>query len=139
MFCRGQQSNVQRSIKWKAITFLCEETTQNNDKKPHKKVMAFHTINCTRLFCSLKLLFSNFAVFLSHSVLKISIVNFSTTSQQPSVDTPGSESDTAESEQSSASSPGSLAPPGMSTAAVKRVTADSPLEPKRLEQVHLYT
>ena len=59
------------------------------------------------------------------------------------MDTPGSvssqstESDTPESEQSSASSPDSLAPPGMSVAAVKRVTADSPLEPKKLEQVHL--
>ena len=52
------------------------------------------------------------------------------------MDTPGSESDTAESEQSSASSPDSLAPPGMSVAAVKRVTADSPLESKKLEQVH---
>ena len=65
------------------------------------------------------------------------MVNFSTTSQQPSVDTPGS--DTGESEQSSASSLDSLAPSGMSVAAVKRVTADSPLEPKRLEQVCLYT
>lgn len=74
-----------------------------------------------------------------HSFLKISIVNFSTTSQQPSVDTPSSESDTAASEQSSASSLDSLAPPGMSVAALKRVTADSPLEPKRLEQVHLHT
>lgn len=54
------------------------------------------------------------------------------------MDTPGSESDTTESEQNSASSPDSLAPSGMSMAAVKRVTADSPLEPKRLEQVHYF-
>ena len=59
------------------------------------------------------------------------------------MDTPGSvssqstESDTAESEQSSASSTESLAPPGMSVAAVKRVTADSPLEAKKLEQVDI--
>ncbi|XP_020604939.1 proteasome-associated protein ECM29 homolog [Orbicella faveolata] len=70
-------------------------------------------------------------------LLDVLLMPYSTTSKQPSVDTPGSESDTAESEQTSASSPDSLAPPGMSVAAVKRVTADSPLESKKLEQMKL--
>ena len=46
-----------------------------------------------------------------------------------------SESNTTASEQSSATPAESVAPPGMSEAAVKRVTADSPLEPNKLEQV----
>lgn len=68
---------------------------------------------------------------------------FSTTSQQPNADTPVSvssqsaESEMTESEQSSAAASSSIAPPGMSLAAVKRVTADSSLEPKKLEQVYI--
>ncbi|KAJ7383849.1 hypothetical protein OS493_025725 [Desmophyllum pertusum] len=48
-----------------------------------------------------------------------------------------SESDTAESDQSSSAASSSLAPPGMSLAAVKRVTADSTVEPNKLEQMKL--
>ena len=68
-------------------------------------------------------------------------MNFSTTTQRPNVDTSSSvtsqspESDTTESEQSSPDTSSSVAPPGMSLAAVKRVTADSTLELNKLEQV----
>ena len=56
---------------------------------------------------------------------------FSTTPRQPTVES-SSESDTTGSEPPANSA---VAPPGMSEAAVKRVTADSPLEPNKLEQV----
>ena len=59
---------------------------------------------------------------------------FSTTSRQPAVG-PSTESDTTASEQSSGTSSDSLAPAGMSQAAVNRVKGDSPLEPNKLEQV----
>ena len=62
---------------------------------------------------------------------------FSTTPRQPiaPTDLPSGSNTTAEAEQSSAMTSQSVAPPGLSTAAVKRVTADSPLEPNTLEQV----
>lgn len=64
---------------------------------------------------------------------------FSTTPRQPIATTDlSSGSNTAaaaEAEQSSAMTSQSVAPPGLSTAAVKRVTADSPLESNTLEQV----
>ena len=70
---------------------------------------------------------------------------FSTTPRQPiaPTDLPSGSNTTAEAEQSSALTSQSVAPPGLSTAAVKRVTADSPLEPNTLEQVimcirHIY-
>ena len=59
---------------------------------------------------------------------------FSTTTRQPAVE-PSTESDTTASEQSSATPSDSLAPAGMSQAAVNRVKGDSPLEPNKLEQV----
>ena len=62
---------------------------------------------------------------------------FSTTQRQPiaPTDLASGSNTTAEAEQSSAMTSQSVAPPGLSTAAVKRVTADSPLEPNTLEQV----
>ena len=62
---------------------------------------------------------------------------YSTTPRQPiaPTDLPSGSNTTAEAEQSSAMTSQSVAPPGLSTAAVKRVTADSPLEPNTLEQV----
>ena len=62
---------------------------------------------------------------------------FSTTARQPiaTTDLSSGSNTAAEAEQSSAMTSQSIAPPGLSTAAVKRVTADSPLEPNTLEQV----
>ena len=62
---------------------------------------------------------------------------FSTTARQPmaTTDLSSGSNTAAEAEQSSAMTSQSVAPPGLSTAAVKRVTADSPLEPNTLEQV----
>ena len=62
---------------------------------------------------------------------------FSTTPRQPisTTDLSSGSNTAAEAEQSSAMTSQSVAPPGLSTAAVKRVTADSPLEPNTLEQV----
>lgn len=62
---------------------------------------------------------------------------FSTTSRQPIAtnDFSSGSNTAAEAEQSSAMTSQSVAPPGLSTAAIKRVTADSPLEPNTLEQV----
>ncbi|XP_078353041.1 LOW QUALITY PROTEIN: proteasome adapter and scaffold protein ECM29-like [Oculina patagonica] len=84
------------------------------------------------------------AAILLEFLLDVLLMPYSMTSQQPNVDTSGSaessqsaESDTTESEQSSTAASSSIAPPGMSLAAVKRVTGDSPLEPKRLEQIKL--
>ena len=72
---------------------------------------------------------------------------YSTTKRKPRVVTIGSassqssESNAAaeESDQSSnttPATPSSEAPPGLSLAAVKRVTGDIPLEPNKLEQVY---
>ena len=62
---------------------------------------------------------------------------FSTTPRQPisTTDLSSGSNTAAEAEQSSAMTSQSVAPPGLSTAAVKRVTADSPLESNTLEQV----
>ena len=62
---------------------------------------------------------------------------FSTTPRQPipTTDLSSGTNTAAEAEQSSAMTSQSVAPPGLSTAAVKRVTADSPMEPNTLEQV----
>ena len=62
---------------------------------------------------------------------------FSTTPRQPiaTTDLSSGSNTAAEAEQSSAMTSQSVAPPGLSTAAVKRITADSPLEPNTLEQV----
>lgn len=62
---------------------------------------------------------------------------FSTAPRQPiaTTDLSSGSNTAAEAEQSSAMTSQSVAPPGLSTAAVKRVTADSPLEPNTLEQV----
>ena len=68
------------------------------------------------------------------SFLLMICCTFSTTPRQPAVES-STESDTTASEQSSAAPSDSLAPPGMSEAAVKRVKGDSPLEPNKLEQV----
>lgn len=62
---------------------------------------------------------------------------FSTTARQPiaTTDLSSGSNTAAEAEQSSAMTSQSVAPPGLNTAAVKRVTADSPLESNTLEQV----
>ena len=72
------------------------------------------------------------------SIIDMYPPTFSTTPRQTAdMEDSSSESNTtaAASEQSSATPAESLAPPGMSVAAVKRVTADSPLDPNKLEQV----
>lgn len=73
-------------------------------------------------------------------LLDVLLMPYSTTPRQTDdMEDSSSESNTtaAASEQSSATPAESLAPPGMSVAAVKRVTADSPLDPNKLEQAKL--
>ena len=64
------------------------------------------------------------------------MVTLGSVSSQSSEPNAAEESDQSSTTASTVSA--SQAPPGMSVVAVKRVTGDTPLEPNKLEQVHVY-